>query len=66
MKTSEIRELNRKELSSKILDLKQEMFNLRFQQATNKLKNPMRIREIRKDIAKIKTILREQELNIKR
>ena len=62
MKVKEIRELSTAELNDKIRDLKAELFNLRFQQATNQLDNPMRIVEVRKTIARVKTILRENEL----
>lgn len=62
MKVKEIRELSTAELNDKIKDLKAELFNLRFQQATNQLDNPMRIVEVRKTIARVKTILRENEL----
>ena len=50
------------ELNQKVASLKEELFNLRFQHATGQLENPMRIREVKKSIARIKTIQREQEL----
>lgn len=53
-----------KELHEKLMDLKSELFNLRFQLATGQLDNPMRIKAVRKDIARIKTIMRERELGI--
>lgn len=62
MKPSEIRELSNLELQDKLKVLKEELFNLRFQLAINQLDNPMRIKAVKKDIAKIKTILREAEL----
>lgn len=62
MKVQEIREMTSAELDSKLKDLKQELFNLRFQHATNQLENPMRIVAVKKDIARIKTIIREKEL----
>lgn len=62
MKTSEIREMTAEELSSKLTDLKAELFNLRFQLAINQLDNPMRISVVKKDIARVKTIIRENEL----
>ncbi len=62
MKTSEIRELTAEELNKKLADLKAELFNLRFQLAINQLDNPMRISAVKKDIARIKTIIREKEL----
>ncbi|MBQ7717967.1 MAG: 50S ribosomal protein L29 [Clostridia bacterium] len=62
MKIKEIREMSTAELEAQILDLKKELFNLRFQHATNQLDNPMRIGEVKKTIARIKTVLRENEL----
>ena len=62
MKASEIRELSEQELISKLSDLKAELFNLRFQLAINQLENPMRITAVKKDIARIKTVIRENEL----
>jgi large subunit ribosomal protein L29 len=62
MKITEIRELSASELNEKLADCKKELFNLRFQLAINQLENPMRIRVVKKDIAKIKTVLRELEL----
>ena len=62
MKAKEIRQLSSKELNDKLLELKAELFNLRFQKATGQLDNPLRIKAVRKDIARIKTILREREL----
>ena len=62
MKAAEIREMNHEELAAKLKDLKAELFNLRFQLAINQLDNPMRISAVKKDIARIKTILRENEL----
>ena len=63
MKASELRELSVEELQAKLKDLKQELFNLRFQLAVNQLENPMRISAVKKDIARISTILRQRELN---
>ncbi|ADD03199.1 ribosomal protein L29 [Thermoanaerobacter mathranii subsp. mathranii str. A3] len=65
MKAKEIRELTNEELLQKLSELKAELFNLRFQLATGQLDNPMRIRDVRKTIARIKTILRERELGIR-
>ncbi|KHO63423.1 MULTISPECIES: 50S ribosomal protein L29 [Thermoanaerobacter] len=65
MKAREIRELTNEELLQKLSDLKAELFNLRFQLATGQLDNPMRIRDVRKTIARIKTILRERELGVR-
>lgn len=62
MKVNEIRELNGTELENTLADLKKELFNLRFQNATNQLENPMRIHEVKKTIAKIKTVMAERKL----
>jgi len=62
MKAKELRELTTEELEQKIGELKRELFNLRFQLATGQLENHMRIKQVRKDIARAKTILREREL----
>ena len=59
MKASEIRNLSVQELNEKLSDLKSELFNLRFQHAINQLDNPMRISAVKKDIARVKTILNE-------
>ncbi|MGL4762383.1 MAG: 50S ribosomal protein L29 [Sarcina sp.] len=67
MKAREIKELrtnNPQDLKAKLNDLKAELFNLRFQLATGQLENPMRIREVKKSIAQIKTIIREEELKV--
>ncbi|HQE05367.1 MAG: 50S ribosomal protein L29 [Tepidanaerobacteraceae bacterium] len=61
MKLKQIRELSDQELLQKEKDLKGELFNLRFQAATGQLDNPMRIREVRKTIARIKTVLTERQ-----
>lgn len=58
----EARENNPQDLNDKLTELKKELFNLRFQLAAGQLENPMRIREVKKSIAQIKTILREEEL----
>ena len=62
MKVTELRELSTEELQSKLADLKQELFNLRFQHAINQLDNPKKIAEVKKTIARIKTIIHEREL----
>ena len=62
MKASEIREMSAAELEKKLQELKEELFNLRFQHAVNQLDNPMRIGAVKKDIARVMTILRENEL----
>ena len=63
MKASEIRQLTAEELNTKLNDLKAELFNLRFQLAINQLENPMRISAVKKDIARVKTVIRANELN---
>ena len=65
MKISEIRNLSVEDLKNKLKDLKSELFNLRFQLAVNQLENPMRIKAVRKDIARVQTIIREKELSEK-
>ena len=60
--SKEIRELTTAEIEQKIKALKEELFNLRFQLATGQLENTARIRQVRKDIARMKTIIREREL----
>ena len=62
MKVPEIRNLSAEEMNEKIAGLKEELFNLRFQHATGQLENPMRLREVKKTIARIKTVQREAEL----
>ncbi len=65
MKHSEIekiREMNETELETRLADLKKELFNLRFQNAINQLENPMRLKAVKKEIAVVKTIMRENEL----
>ena len=62
MKTSELQPLTDGELANKLDDAYQELFNLRFQKTTGKLANTSRVGQVRKDIARIKTILREREL----
>ena len=63
MKTSEIREMSENELDTKLASLKEELFNLRFQMATGQCENPMKIREVKKSIARIKTVQRQKEIN---
>ena len=62
MKASELKKLSPSELDAKLLELKDELFKLRFQQAINQLDNPMRINAVKKDIARVKTVLRDVEL----
>ena len=62
MKATEIRKMSAEELTNKLGDLKKDLFQLRLQHATNQLENPVKIAEVKKDIARVKTILREQQL----
>ena len=63
MKANEIIKLDTTDISSKIDELKTELFNLRFQLATGQLENTAQIKEVKKDIARMKTIIRQRELN---
>ena len=60
MKASEVRDMTEQELTNKLTDLKKELFALRFQHTVNQLDNPARLRDVKKDIARVKTILREK------
>ncbi len=62
MKASEMRKLSASELETKLGELKKDLFQLRLQHATNQLDNPIRIAEVKKDIARVKTLIREQQL----
>lgn len=66
MNAEKIRDLSQDELTRTLAELKEELFNLRFQLATGQLDNPMRVRNVRKDIARVKTVMRERELEIRR
>ena len=63
MKVKEIRELSTEEINEKLFEAKQELFNLRFQQATGSLEKPSRIRDLRHTVARMKTVLKERETN---
>ncbi|HMM19610.1 MAG TPA: 50S ribosomal protein L29 [Selenomonadales bacterium] len=65
MKVKDIRDMSAGELEQKLAGLKDELFNLRFQHATGQLENPVRIKEVKKTIARVKTIQRERELKTK-
>lgn len=65
MKASEIREMNIEEMQRKVNDLKEELFNLQFQHEIGQLENPNKMKQTRKDIAQVKTIIREVELKNK-
>ncbi|MEA4822902.1 MAG: 50S ribosomal protein L29 [Clostridiaceae bacterium] len=60
MKANEVRKMSPEELSAKLGDLKKDLFNLRFQNATKQIDNPLKIVEVRRDIARVQTILREK------
>lgn len=62
MKAQEIRNLSTAELQKKVADLKVELFNLRFRAATGQLENPSTIKDVKKDMARVKTIIREREM----
>lgn len=63
MKANDIREKTSIELDKELVDLKKELFRLRFQMATNQLENPMKLKSCKKDIAKVKTVIREREIS---
>jgi large subunit ribosomal protein L29 len=65
MKTVEFRNMTNEELNAKLVELKQELFNLRFSHATGQLSNPMQLNVTKKDIAKVKTILKQREISAK-
>ena len=65
MKANEIKDMTVDELNSKLAELKQELFNLRFQHAVNQLENPKRLQAVKKDIARVKTFIRKQESNVR-
>ncbi len=65
MKVKEIRELSNEEIMEKLKESKEELFNLRFQQATGNLEKPSRIRELRHTVARLKTVLKERERETK-
>ena len=62
MKAQDIRNMSEQELNNQLSSLKEELFNLRFQHATGQLDNPLKIKEVKKDYARVKTVLREREL----
>ena len=62
MKIEKVRNLSEAELTAEELKLKKELFNLRFQHVTGQLENPIRMKDLKRDIARVKTVLREQEL----
>ena len=62
MKANEVRKMSASELEVKLSELKKDLFNLRLQHATNQLENPVRIAQVKRDIARVKTVIRELEL----
>ncbi|MFA5659424.1 MAG: 50S ribosomal protein L29 [Oscillospiraceae bacterium] len=64
MKANELRDMTAGELNEKLVDLKKELFNLRFQHAVNQLENPMRLSAVKKDIARVKTFIRKQDSSV--
>ena len=63
MKAAEFRGLSEAELQDRLVDLKGELFNLRFQHAVRQLPNPQRLKDVKRDIARVKTLIREKELD---
>jgi large subunit ribosomal protein L29 len=63
MKAGELRSLSPDERRQKLVEMKQELFNLRFQHATGQLENPQRLKQIKRDVARVQTVIREEELS---
>ncbi|MFZ0131654.1 MAG: 50S ribosomal protein L29 [Desulfobacterales bacterium] len=63
MKAGEVKALSQEERQRKLVELKQELFNLRFQHATGQLENPQRLKQVKRDVARVQTIIREEELS---
>ncbi|NLC79313.1 MAG: 50S ribosomal protein L29 [Ruminococcaceae bacterium] len=63
MKATELQKMSEKELNEKLADLKSELFNLRFQHAINQLENPNKIKDVKRDIARVKTVIRKLEID---
>lgn len=64
MKANDIRKLSTEELAVELNELKSELFKLRFQFATSQLENPIKLKDVKKDIARVKTVIRERELKV--
>ncbi|MDR1571262.1 MAG: 50S ribosomal protein L29 [Clostridiales Family XIII bacterium] len=62
MKLEKMRELSESELNTELVKMKKELFNLRFQHVTGQLENPIKMRDVKKDIARVKTVIREREI----
>ena len=65
MKAGEFRSLSPDERRQKLVEMKQELFNLRFQHATGQLENPQRLKQIKRDVARVQTVIREEELSVR-
>jgi len=63
MKAGDVRSLSPEERQQKLVEMKQELFNLRFQHATGQLENPQRLKQIKRDVARVQTVIREEELS---
>ena len=64
MKAGDVRSLSPEERQQKLVEMKQELFNLRFQHATGQLENPQRLKQIERDVARVQTVIREEELSV--
>jgi large subunit ribosomal protein L29 len=64
MKAGDVRSLSPEDRQQKLVEMKQELFNLRFQHATGQLENPQRLKQIKRDVARVQTIIREEELSV--
>ena len=64
MKITELRDLTNEELQAKLTDFREELFNLRFQKALNRLDNPLRMKVVKRDVARIKTLINERKLSV--
>jgi large subunit ribosomal protein L29 len=64
MKAGDVRALSPEERQQKLVEMKQELFNLRFQHATGQLENPQRLKQIKRDVARVQTVIREEELSV--
>jgi large subunit ribosomal protein L29 len=64
MKVGDVRSLSPEERQQKLVEMKQELFNLRFQHATGQLENPQRLKQIKRDVARVQTVIREEELSV--
>ncbi|MGA9538338.1 MAG: 50S ribosomal protein L29 [Desulfobacterales bacterium] len=65
MKAGDVRSLSPEERQQKLVEMKQELFNLRFQHATGQLENPQRLKQIKRDVARVQTVIREEELSVR-